>query len=101
MALDSLPASTPVDEDIGVNTSTERHFADIAAARLSRRQALRGLAATAAVAGMGGTLTSRIALAAGSTLTFTEIQPGPKPDQAVAPGYTAQVLIRWGDKVVG
>jgi secreted PhoX family phosphatase len=90
-----------VDEHIGVNASTERPFRDVAAARLSRRGLLQGAVATAAVGVLGPTLTRGVALAqSGSTLTFTEIAPGPKPDHAVAPGYNAQVLIRWGDKVL-
>jgi secreted PhoX family phosphatase len=89
------------DEDIGVNESTERPFREIASARLSRRGMLQGTLATAAVGVLGSTLTRAVAVAqSGSTLTFTEVAPGPKPDHAVAPGYTAQVLIRWGDKVL-
>src|SRR5438045_3838921 len=98
MAVD-LPRP-PVDEDIGVNTSAERRIGDIVTARLSRRDALRGLAGTAlAATTLSQTLTSSTALAAGgSTLKFTEIAHGLSADQTVAPGYTAQVLIRWGDK---
>ena len=89
------------DEDIGVNESTERPFWQIAAARLSRRGLLKGVAATAAVAVVGDTLTGAAARAqSGSTLTFSEVAPGPQPDHAVAPGYKAQVVIRWGDKVL-
>ncbi len=88
-------------EDIGVNESTERPFRQIAATRLSRRELLKGGAATAAVAVVGDALTGAAARAqSGSTLTFSEIAPGPQPDHAVAPGYTAQVVIRWGDKVL-
>jgi uncharacterized protein len=91
------------DEDVGVNTSHERPFADIAATRLSRRQALAGLAASTAFASLGGAFTTRMALAgdSGSTLAFTEIAQGPRPEHAVAPGYSADVVIRWGDKVLG
>ncbi len=46
---------------------------------LSRRDALRGLLAGAAVAGLASTMTSRVALAAGSTLAFAEIAHGPQP----------------------
>ncbi len=94
-------SSAPADDDRGVNTSTERHFADIAGARLSRRALLQGVAASALLAGPGGALAqTTLSVGLGSTLTFTEVTPGPKPDHAVAPGYTAQVLARWGDKVM-
>lgn len=97
------------DEDAGVNHSAEPRMSDIVAARLSRRAALRGLTATTALAGLGafgGALATAEAMAkdkakAGSTLTFTEIAHGPATDQAVAPGYSANVLIRWGDRIVG
>ena len=98
MAYDHDPV---VDEDIGANDSTERPFREIAAARLSRRGLLQGALATAAVGVLGPPLIRTAALAqSGSTLTFAEVAPGPKPDHAVAPGYKAQVLIRWGDKVL-
>jgi secreted PhoX family phosphatase len=106
MPLDIRTAATPPDEDIGVNASHERRIADIVGARLSRRDALRGCAAIALFSGAAATLTQALtastALAAGgSTLTFAEIAHGLSADQTVAPGYAAQVLIRWGDKVVG
>jgi uncharacterized protein len=102
MALDHSRLPVEADEDVGVNTSRERCFAEIAAANLSRRQALRGIVAGATLAGLGGTLAGRLAQAqeSGSTLTFAEIMPGPRPDHAVAPGYSADILIRWGDGVL-
>jgi secreted PhoX family phosphatase len=90
------------DEDIGVNASTERPIGAVVAARLSRRAALKGSAALGLGALLSNLLSGTSALAAGgSTLGFTEIAHGMSPDQTVAPGYTADVLIRWGDKVVG
>jgi len=98
-----LPASPAVaDESIGVNTSTEPRFADIVEARMSRRALLGGAAAAALLAGPGRVLAQVPAVSVGvySSLTFTEVAPGPKPDHAVAPGYSAQVCVRWGDKVM-
>jgi hypothetical protein len=100
-----MPLDVPVfridaGEDIGVNPSTETPIGEIVARHLSRRDTLRGLLAGAAVAGLAGTMTSRVALAAGSTLAFAEIPHGPKPDHEVAAGYRADVLIRWGDPII-
>src|ERR1044071_5564252 len=90
------------DEDMGSNPTDTPHFAEIVERRLSRRDALRGLAATAAVASFGSMLTSSLALAAGtSTLGFKEVAYGPTPDHAVAEGYEAKAVIRWGDPIVG
>src|SRR3954463_10264401 len=99
---DHLSASPAPAVDSGVNSSPERRIGQIVAARLSRRQALRGLAATAVAGGLASTAAGTPAQAqGGSTLTFAEIAHGLSPDHLVARGYTAQVLIRWGDKVVG
>lgn len=73
----------------------DRPVRALIAARLSRREAL--LAGIAAA-----TLGSpRDAEAAGpSTLGFKELQLGMDETHHVADGYEAQVLIRWGDKVM-
>jgi secreted PhoX family phosphatase len=89
-------------DDIGVNPSAAPTLEALICERLSRRDALKGLAAGAAglmagafLAGPGG------ARAAGkSSLTFTELPHGLDDRHHVAPGYRAQVLIRWGDPVV-
>ncbi|MFP4002559.1 MAG: PhoX family protein [Alphaproteobacteria bacterium] len=66
--------------------------------RLSRRAALGLLGGAGAAALLpGGTLARA---GAGSTLSFTEIPHGFDPGHHVAPGYTAQVLHRWGDPVL-
>lgn len=85
-----------------------RTFAQIAGARLGRRVLLKGLfVSTAAVAATGAV--SRFALAAGaapssaaspSSLGFSELEKAITENHRVAPGYSAQVLLRWGDKVV-
>ncbi|HYO13754.1 MAG TPA: PhoX family phosphatase [Thermoanaerobaculia bacterium] len=69
--------------------------------RLSRRGLLQGAVATAAL-GLLGDLGPRILFAATnpSTLTFEEIAHGLGPGHVVAPGYAADVLLRWGDKVL-
>ena len=90
-------------DDIGSNRSTNRPLLELVEARLSRRAALKGFVTTAAFGALGGTLTSRIALAAAgdpSTLTFGSLAQVIKEDHHVAPGYDARVLIRWGDPVL-
>jgi len=70
--------------------------------RLSRREVLRGLAVGGPAVALG--VVSRRGPAAGkaspSTLTFQEVPHGVSKDLVVAPGYDAEVLIRWGDPVV-
>jgi uncharacterized protein len=90
-------------DDIGSNSSSNRPLLELHKARMSRRAALKGFVTTAAFGAVGGTLTSKIALAAASdpsTLTFSSLAQSIKEDQQVAPGYSARVLIRWGDPVV-
>ena len=90
-------------DDIGSNRSSNRPLLELHKARMSRRAALKGFVTTAAFGAVGGTLTSKIALAAASdpsTLTFSSLAQSIKEDQQVAPGYSARVLIRWGDPVV-
>ena len=70
---------------------------------MTRRTALKGFVTTAAVGALGGTLTSRFALAAESgpsTLGFQSLEQVITENHAVAPGYSANVLIRWGDPVL-
>jgi uncharacterized protein len=89
-------------DDIGSNPTDNRPMMEVIEARLSRRGMLRGALAGLAAAAFGGTLTSRLALAAGSpsTLTFEELEHGIDDTHHVAKGYKAQILIRWGDKVL-
>jgi secreted PhoX family phosphatase len=90
------------DEDIGSNPSTERAIGEIVARRLSRRAALKGIAAAGVAAGLGTLISDLLAgtaAAAGSTLGFAEVPHGPTPDHQVAAGYDARTLIRWGDPV--
>jgi secreted PhoX family phosphatase len=91
-------------DDIGCNPTGNTPLAEIAAARLQRRAVLKGFISAAAVTGIGGTLTSKVALAATqgspSTLGFQSLPQTITTQHAVAPGYTAELLIRWGDPVL-
>jgi uncharacterized protein len=67
---------------------------DVIAARFSRRQALGGLLGTAAIAALGR---PAAALAQGRADGFRELARGVDATHHVAPGHSADVLIRWGD----
>jgi secreted PhoX family phosphatase len=76
---------------------------DVIAARFDRRDLLKGALGVAAIAATVGPL----ALAAGkahaeaaSRFKFREVVAGTDPDQHVAEGYDADVLIRWGEPVL-
>jgi uncharacterized protein len=91
------------DDDIGSNRSANRPLLELAKTRMSRRTALKGFVTTAAVGALGHTLTSRFAFAAEgspSTLGFQSLEQVITEHHAVAPGYSANVLIRWGDPVL-
>ena len=87
-------------DDFGSNRSSNRPLLELAKVRMSRRAALKGFVTTAVVGALGGTLTSRVALAGGSSFGFESVPHTIADDMQVAPGYTAQVLIRWGDPVL-
>ncbi len=96
--------SYDASQDDGVNVPVVPTIGDLIAARFSRRTALKGLSVAAAMTAVGGAVgasVSRQALAAQqSTLTFKELPHGYDPDMHVAEGYEANVIIRWGDKVL-
>jgi len=90
-------------EDIGTNPSANSEFRDVLAARLSRRNLLAGLGATATLAALAtpaATLLGRAAHAAAMNFGFAEIAHGVDETHHVAPGYSAEVLLRWGDPVL-
>jgi secreted PhoX family phosphatase len=80
-----------------------KSMSEIIELRLSRRATLKALTAGLLTAGFAPV--ARLARAAapesGSTLKFAEISAAIRPTHAVAPGYSANIVIRWGDKVVG
>ena len=84
------------------NHSCNRRFADVLAARLSRRTVLHGglFAAGLALMGVDG-LPARSAGASGHLFGFRSIPIG-KADALVVPeGYVAEVLYAWGDPISG
>ncbi len=90
-------------DDIPTNPSTAPKIGDIITARLSRRGALKGLGG-GAVAGAavvyGAGQVQAMSHGTHSSLGFTELAKGYDEAHAVAEGYEAQTLIRWGDPVV-
>ena len=99
-----LPRVLKDEDDLNPsNTSLGATFQDIANIRFSRRAALKGLLATSALTAVGaaaGPLGQAQAAAGSSTLTFSEIPHGYDAEFHVAEGYDAQILLRWGDKVL-
>ncbi|MGE3712309.1 MAG: PhoX family phosphatase, partial [Hyphomicrobiaceae bacterium] len=94
-------------EDIPANASANATMGDIIALRLSRRDLLMGgLATTVATAvsplAMLATAPEAMAEASSSTPSFgfNELAAGSDGKVHVADGYDADVLIRWGDKVL-
>lgn len=88
------------DDDLALSDPSNPTLADIVDLRVSRRAALRGLGAAGVAAAAGGFALGGDAAAAGpSTLRFMEIPHRITEDDAVAPGYSARVLIRWGDPI--
>lgn len=100
------PVTVEDSDDLGTNRSSNQPLLELARARMSRRTALKGFVTTAAMGalgGLGGTLTSKFALAQGggpSTLGFQSLEQTITENHAVAPGYSANLLIRWGDPVL-
>src|SRR5689334_3630116 len=85
------------------NPSASASFQEIAEIRFSRRAALKGLLATSALTAVGAAfapLHKAQAATSESTLTFAEIPHAYDPNLHVAEGYDAQILLRWGDKVL-
>jgi secreted PhoX family phosphatase len=95
-------------EDVSVNPSNEPTLGDVVQRRFSRREVLKGtlgVAALGMLAGpprFGGARASAPGVAStGETrFAFDEIAHGVDQTHHVAPGYDADVLIRWGDAVL-
>jgi secreted PhoX family phosphatase len=89
-------------DDTPSNPTRNETFEAINARRLSRRGVLKGamMAGTAlAVGGAGGLLSRPADAAPTGSFRFEEISHGVDETHHVAPGYDADILIRWGDPV--
>ncbi|HUF72706.1 MAG TPA: PhoX family phosphatase [Gammaproteobacteria bacterium] len=89
-----------------------RAFEDIVAARTSRRTVLRGGLATAVTGFLGGTLTAcdteapappnaTTGPASQPRLGFAAVPIGTADEIVVPPGYRYQVLLPWGEPILG
>ena len=92
-------------EDHGSNASANPTLGDIVATRLSRRDLGRGLLAVSAVQALLRTEQAKAGPAeavssSSPAFAFEELEAGFDATHHVAPGYDADVLIRWGDAVV-
>jgi secreted PhoX family phosphatase len=95
-ASDDCPTNTPRDATLG----------DMINARYSRRAILKGALGVTALGAMAASPlallagTAKPGGAVGGAFGFGEIAHGVDETHHVAPGYSAEVLIRWGDPVV-
>jgi secreted PhoX family phosphatase len=93
------------DDDIGRNTSDNETFEQVVEARLSRRGFLGGTLGTVAAASLSGVGALLQAVPASAKphnlplLGFTGIPASSQDAVVLAEGYTAEVLIAWGDPV--
>jgi len=81
------------DDNVASNPSRAENLQTL----IERRAVLRGLAAAGAAPALAWS--SAAAADGPSTLTFAELAHGIEDGPAVAEGYEAQTLIRWGDAV--
>jgi secreted PhoX family phosphatase len=92
-------------ENRPLNDSAAPTFRAVCEARFDRRSVLRGALGAAAAAAMGSSalalmVHAREARAADSPFGFAEIAHGVDETHHVAPGHSAEILIRWGDPVL-
>ncbi|HKU13253.1 MAG TPA: PhoX family phosphatase [Steroidobacteraceae bacterium] len=96
-----------IDDGVVNNSSDNETFEQVLAARLSRRQIVGGGAAAAALASLGGISSLLTALPAEARngrprppmLGFQGIATSTADAVVVPQGYTAEVLIAWGDPI--
>ncbi len=101
---DGLPKSRSAEaaEDVGSNPSVSPTLGDVIAIRMSRRDLVGGLLATTAIGAALSQSASAATLKPSTTpnFKFTEVAAGSDEKLHIAPGYDADVLVRWGDKVL-
>ncbi|MDX2290501.1 MAG: PhoX family phosphatase [Hyphomicrobiaceae bacterium] len=93
------------DDDTPTSPAAGRTFGDVLAERLSRRDLMSGVLASTAIAVVVSpaallTACSDAGPPSMPNFSFTEVASGSDERHYVAEGYDADVLIRWGDKVL-
>ena len=108
--MSSLPPNLIIDNGDGdeplSNHSGNRHFSDVLAVNLGRRQVLKGgLAASVASlfagAGLTACATNLAGGAGGRLLGFSAVAISDADTVRVPPGYRAQPLLPWGTPITG
>jgi secreted PhoX family phosphatase len=91
-------------EDIPSNPSTTPTLGDVINRRYGRREVMRNALAMTAISAVAGPAAALLAEEAKASMKgsfdFEEVKAMLSETHAVAPGYRADVLIRWGDKVL-
>lgn len=91
-------------EDVGRNPSDNPTIGEVIAKRFARRDILKGALGVTAIAAAVSPLALAAATSAGaetaSRFRFDELEAAIDENHHVAPGYDADVLIRWGDPVL-
>ncbi len=104
--VDWLSGAPPRDEteNVASNPSQNPTIGDVIAARFNRRDFLKGGFGIAAAAATAAPLTiavaARVHAATHSRFKFDELEAGVDDNHHIAEGYSADVLIRWGDPVL-
>lgn len=83
--------------------TSSRPIAALISERLNRREFVTMAGAAGALVGVGGKAAAAVLSQGGevrSSLTFPELQRHSGPDQAIAEGYDARVLIKWGEPIL-
>jgi len=89
-------------EDIPVNRSSSPTLGDVINTRYGRRDVLKGALATTAISAILGPHAIARAISSDQpNFYFEEVSHGVDETHHVAPGYQADILIRWGDPVAG
>jgi secreted PhoX family phosphatase len=90
-------------DDVPTNDVSEATLGDIINARCSRRSVLKGALGVTAMSALAASPLALLAAGTGSDASsvprfgFDEIAHGVDETHHVAPGYSADVLMRWGD----
>ncbi len=90
-------------DDVGTNRSRVPTIGDVIAVRMNRRDIMKGALGFTAIAATVSPLAMMAGRAQAQTaraFDFEEIEAIVTAEHAVAPGYDADILIRWGDPVV-